>query len=383
MPPPETAAASPTGRTRTGGDDALVVEGIEKSFGDVHAIRGVSFTVPRGSVLGLLGPNGAGKTTTVNVLSTLIRPDRGRALVAGHDVTSDPAAVRRSIMMTGQYAALDESLTGRENLVLFGRLMGLSKRDARTRAADLLTGFDLEEAADRKVAGYSGGMRRRVDIACGLVTRPEVIFLDEPTTGLDPRSRQGVWSLVTALREQGITILLTTQYLEEADLLADDIVVIDKGTVIARGTADELKERTGGSWCHVVPADPAALPAVRAALTDLLGGRSDRVRVDSDGVAIPAPGGASTLTEVVRMLDARRIPLADVALRRPSLDDVFLSLTGVPDAEPAGETRRVDPQEPAGPPAPTTEPPGDPAASHPTPRPDRAEHRDAPTGPHS
>ncbi|RZK83665.1 MAG: ATP-binding cassette domain-containing protein [Rhodococcus sp. (in: high G+C Gram-positive bacteria)] len=234
-------------------DTAVLVEGIEKSFGDVAALRGVSFEVPRGTVLGILGPNGAGKTTTVNVLSTLLRPDAGRAFVAGHDVVEESANVRRSIMMTGQYAALDESLTGRENLVLFGRLMGLPKASAKSRAQDLLTQFDLLEAGDRKVSGYSGGMRRRVDIACGLVIRPEVVFLDEPTTGLDPRSRQGVWSLVSALKEQGITILLTTQYLEEADLLSDNIVVIDKGTVIAEGTADELKARTGGSYCEVVP----------------------------------------------------------------------------------------------------------------------------------
>ncbi|NLU81721.1 ATP-binding cassette domain-containing protein [Rhodococcus sp. HNM0569] len=309
-------------------DMALVVDGIEKSFGDVKALRGVSFSVPRGSVLGVLGPNGAGKTTTVNVLSTLLRPDAGTAVVAGHDVVADPAGVRRSIMMTGQYAALDESLTARENLVLFGRLMGLPKRDAKARAHELLAQFDLLDAGDRKVSGYSGGMRRRVDIACGLVTRPEVIFLDEPTTGLDPRSRQGVWSLVSTLKQEDITILLTTQYLEEADLLSDNIVVIDKGTVVAEGTADELKARTGGSYCEVVPVRLDDLPRVR----QLLAGMSHTRMVESgsDRVAIPAPDGARTLTEVLRRIDVAGIELADIALRRPSLDDVFLALTGRP-----------------------------------------------------
>ncbi|ANS27118.1 MULTISPECIES: ATP-binding cassette domain-containing protein [Rhodococcus] len=308
-------------------DTAVLVEGIEKSFGDVAALRGVSFEVPRGTVLGILGPNGAGKTTTVNVLSTLLRPDAGRAFVAGHDVVEESANVRRSIMMTGQYAALDESLTGRENLVLFGRLMGLPKASAKSRAQDLLTQFDLLEAGDRKVSGYSGGMRRRVDIACGLVIRPEVVFLDEPTTGLDPRSRQGVWSLVSALKEQGITILLTTQYLEEADLLSDNIVVIDKGTVIAEGTADELKARTGGSYCEVVPVSLDDLPRVREILSSLCPpGRV--IEEGTDRLSIPAEHGAQTLAEVLRRLDLAGVTLADIALRRPSLDDVFLSLTG-------------------------------------------------------
>ncbi|QNG19638.1 ATP-binding cassette domain-containing protein [Rhodococcus triatomae] len=308
-------------------DAAVLVEGIEKSFGDVRALRGVSFEAPRGSVLGVLGPNGAGKTTTVNVLSTLLRPDAGRAVVAGHDVVTDAAQVRRSIMMTGQYAALDESLTGRENLVLFGRLLGLTRANARARAAELLEQFDLVDAGDRKVSGYSGGMRRRVDIACGLVTRPSVVFLDEPTTGLDPRSRQGVWSLVSTLKKQGITILLTTQYLEEADLLSDNIVVIDKGTVIAEGTADQLKARTGGSYCEVVPLRLGDLPRVREVLVSLC--PPERIiETGHDRLSIPAPYGARTLAEVLRRLDVARIELADIALRRPSLDDVFLALTG-------------------------------------------------------
>lgn len=316
---------------------AVLVEGIRKSFGDVHALRGVNFEVPRGTVLGILGPNGAGKTTTVNVLSTLLRPDSGRALVAGHDVVTQAPAVRRSIMMTGQYAALDEQLTARENLVLFGRLMGLNRASAKSRAEELLRQFDLEYAAERKVAGYSGGMRRRVDIACGLVTRPEVVFLDEPTTGLDPRSRQGVWSLVSSLKEQGITILLTTQYLEEADVLSDNIVVIDKGTVIAEGTADQLKERTGGSYCEVVPLRLADLPRVHAVLTSLV--PPEYVTATGhDRLSIPAQYGAQTLAEVLRRLDISRIPLADIALRRPSLDDVFLALTGQAAVEENEET---------------------------------------------
>ncbi|WP_245721277.1 ATP-binding cassette domain-containing protein [Nocardia pseudovaccinii] len=311
-----------------GGDVAVAVADVRKSFGDVHALQGISFTAERASVLGILGPNGAGKTTMVKVLSTLLRPDSGTAVVAGHDVLKDPAGVRRSIMMTGQYAALDENLSGRENLELFGRLMGLGKSAARKRADTLLEEFDLVHAGRRAVRHYSGGMRRRVDIACGLVVRPEVVFLDEPTTGLDPRSRQGVWDLVTALKNQGITVLLTTQYLEEADVLSDNIIVIDKGTVIAEGTADELKEKTGGNYCEVVPLDPGQLGKAANALGDLV---PAAVLADVDGgdrISIPAPDGAGTLSEALRRLDAAGIKLADIALRRPSLDDVFLSITG-------------------------------------------------------
>ncbi len=307
---------------------AVHVDGITKSFGDVHALRGVSFSVPVGSVLGVLGPNGAGKTTTVNVLSTLLRPDGGHATVAGFDVVKNAQEVRKRIMLTGQYAALDQGLTGAENLELFGRLMGLSKKAARARGTELLEQFDLVAAADRKVSGYSGGMRRRIDIACGLVTRPDVVFLDEPTTGLDPRSRQAVWALVENLKTEGITILLTTQYLEEADLLSDNIVVIDKGTVIAEGTADQLKARTGDSYCEVVPRQPADLGRVRDILADVAGSSSVVDDSEPDRISIPAAHGPRTLTEVVRRLDAAHIDLADIALRRPSLDDVFLSLTG-------------------------------------------------------
>ncbi|OQS16465.1 daunorubicin/doxorubicin resistance ABC transporter ATP-binding protein DrrA, partial [Nocardia donostiensis] len=281
----------------------VLVSGIEKSFGPVEALRGVDFTAHPGEVLGILGPNGAGKTTMVNILSTLIAPDRGRAFVAGHDVVADPAAVRRSIMLTGQYAALDDMLSGSENLVMFGRLMGLRKRLARARADELIAAFGLERAAHRRVGTYSGGMRRRIDIACGLVVRPEVVFLDEPTTGLDPRSRQGVWDLVSGFKKAGITTLLTTQYLEEADALSDRIIVIDHGTVIAHGTADELKSRTGGSYCEVVPLDLEDLPVIAAALGPLLPG-DYRITLtpESDRVAIPAPEGAKTLAEALRRL---------------------------------------------------------------------------------
>ena len=310
-------------------DAAVVVEDVHKSFKDVHALRGINFQAPKGTVLGILGPNGAGKTTTVKVLSTLIRPDRGVAMVAGYDVARNPADVRRSIMMTGQFAALDDALTGRENIELFARLMGLDRASARQRAVDLLEEFDLVEAGGRVVAGYSGGMRRRIDIACGLVVRPEVVFLDEPTTGLDPRSRQSVWNLVQTLKEQGITVLLTTQYLEEADLLSDNIIVIDKGSVIAEGTANELKARTGASFCEIVPAEASLLGPAANALGNLVPPdfRFD-LAVENGRIAIPAPRGSATLAEALRRLDHARIPLADIALRRPSLDDVFLSLTG-------------------------------------------------------
>ncbi|GAA4807203.1 ATP-binding cassette domain-containing protein [Tomitella cavernea] len=309
-------------------DAGVLVEDITKSFGDVHALRGISFRAERGEVLGVLGPNGAGKSTAVNVLSTLIKPTSGRAVVAGHDVVSDAAGVRRSIMLTGQSAALDNRLTARENLMLFGRLMGLDKKSAVRRANALLEEFDLVYAANRRVGQYSGGMRRRIDIACGLVVRPEVVFLDEPTTGLDPRSRQAVWDLVSRLRDQGITTILTTQYLEEADVLSDNIIVIDKGTVIAEGTADELKARTGSSYCEVVPLHPDDVPRVIEVLDDFLPPQSRPNGEDAPtAVAVPAPKGAQTLAEVLRRLDLASIELNDIALRRPSLDEVFLNLT--------------------------------------------------------
>jgi len=314
------------------------VDGVGKSFGSVAALRNISFDVGRGEVVALLGPNGAGKTTTVEILSTLTKPDRGRAVVAGYDVVTDPAMVRRSIMLTGQHVALDDMLSGYENLVMFARLQGLKKTEAQARARHLLGEFDLEHAAGRRVGTYSGGMRRRVDIACGLVVRPEVVFLDEPTTGLDPRSRQAIWDLVTSFKEAGIATLLTTQYLEEADALSDRIVVIDRGTIVAQGTADQLKERTGGTYCEIVPRDPADVPAVAEALGTLL---PDTVRAaitpESDRITIPAPNGPGTLTAAVQRLMAANIELADIALRRPSLDDVFLALTGDSAATPDPE----------------------------------------------
>ncbi|WP_375336104.1 ATP-binding cassette domain-containing protein [Nocardia sp. SYP-A9097] len=317
--------------------DGVIVEGVEKSFGAVQALRGITFKAAPGEVLGILGPNGAGKTTIVNILSTLIAPDAGRASVAGHDVVTAAAEVRRSIMLTGQFAALDDALNGYENLVMFGRLMGLRKHAARTRAEELIEEFDLSAAAKRRVGTYSGGMRRRIDIACGLVVRPEVVFLDEPTTGLDPRSRQGVWDLVGGFRKHGITTLLTTQYLEEADALCDRIIVIDHGVVIASGTADELKARTGGSYCEIVPLRMEDLPAIALALGDLFPetNREALLTGDADRVAIPAPEGAKTLAEALRRLDSTGMELVDIALRRPSLDEVFLTLTGHLTEKPA------------------------------------------------
>ena len=310
-------------------DRAVVVDDLRKSFGSVVALRGISFEVGRGEVLGLLGPNGAGKTTTVDILSTLATPDSGTAIVAGHNVRTDPAGVRRSIMLTGQQVALDDMLTGRANLVMFGRLQGLKKAEARSRAAELLERFDLADAADRSVKHYSGGMRRRIDIACGLVVRPEVVFLDEPTTGLDPRSRLAIWELVSDFKADGIATLLTTQYLEEADSLSDRIIVIDRGTIIAEGTADSLKERTGGTYCEIVPRDMMDVPAVAAALGALLPGENRAALTDaSDRVVMPAPDGANTLIAALNLVSSADIELQDIALRRPSLDEVFLRLTG-------------------------------------------------------
>ena len=312
-------------------DNGVDVDRIGKSFGSVDALRDISFHVGRGEVVALLGPNGAGKTTTVEILSTLTKPDRGRARVAGHDVVADPAGVRRSIMLTGQHVALDELLTGYENLVMFGRLQGLKGSAARARARELLKEFDLEHAADRRVGTYSGGMRRRVDIACGLVVRPAVVFLDEPTTGLDPRSRQAIWELVTTFKDAGIATLLTTQYLEEADALSDRIIVLDHGTIVAQGTADELKERTGGTVCEIVPSDPADVYAIADALGALLPAASRAaITPESDRVSMPAPDGPDTLSAALVRLNVAEVKLADIALRRPSLDDVFLSLTGKP-----------------------------------------------------
>lgn len=306
--------------------DVIELDGVAKTFtAEVRALDGVSFSVPAGTVCAVLGHNGAGKTTTVRVLSTLVRPTSGRARVAGYDVVTQAADVRASIGTTGQLAALDGQLTGRENLVLFGRLRGLPREAARRRADTLVDQFDMAHAADRRVATYSVGMQRRIDIAAALVVTPKVLFLDEPTTGLDPRSRRMVWDTVSSLSAEGVTVLLTTQYLEEADVLSDSVVVIDHGRVIASGTADDLKRRAGFDYCTVSPVNPADLPAVLAALTGIEGAESD---ADANTVSVPARHGVATLSEVFRRIDALGIELADIGLRKPSLDEAFLRLTG-------------------------------------------------------
>ena len=294
------------------------------------ALKGVDFVVPEGSLMGLLGPNGAGKTTAIRIVTTLLLPDGGSASVAGHDVVNEPQVVRAMIGLTGQYAAVDEDLTGRENLVLVGRLSRVPKRAAFERAARLLEAFDLSTAADRQLKTYSGGMRRRLDLAASLMVSPPVLFLDEPTTGLDPRSRLALWDVITELKTEGTTIVLTTQYLEEADQLADRISVIDGGRIIAEGTADELKAKVGGDVLHLTVADLSDTSAAAAALSTVFAVPESEVVVDSDvgTVQVPVEGGTMVLIDAVRVLDAKGIEPADLGLRRPSLDDVFLSLTG-------------------------------------------------------
>lgn len=298
---------------------------VAKTFGgSVPALRDVSFSVPTGSVCALLGHNGAGKTTAVNILSTLLKPTSGQAVVAGYDVARQPDQVRRNIGVTGQDAALDLRLTGRENLVLFGRLRGLRRTMARARAEELIQQFDMSHAADRQVSGYSGGMRRRIDIAVSLVVPPKVLFLDEPTTGLDPRSRRDVWNLVASMAAQDITVLLTTQYLEEADILSDSIVILNAGEIVARGTSDELKRQTGSSYCQMTALNSEDLPRIAVALADF---QEVEVDPDTSSVSVPAPEGVATLSEVFRRMNELDIELMDISLRRPSLDEVFLHLT--------------------------------------------------------
>ncbi len=317
---------------------AVVAEDLTKRFGATEALRGVSLEVERATVLGLLGPNGAGKTTAVRILTTLIRPDGGRALIDGVDVVRDPRRARALIGLTGQYAAVDDKQTGFENLVHVGRLFHLPMAEARGRADELLERFDLVEARDRVVRGYSGGMRRRLDIAMSLIGRPAVLFLDEPTTGLDPRSRQAMWDLIDELVKAGTTTLLTTQYLDEADRLADQIAVIDHGQVIARGTASELKRRVGGDQVEVTVSNPADVGRVR----ELLAGRAcGETKVDADArtVTVPVLDITGMLPLVVRELDDAGVAVRDVAVRASTLDDVFFALTGRAAAEETGEAR--------------------------------------------
>ncbi|HWH30723.1 MAG TPA: ATP-binding cassette domain-containing protein [Mycobacteriales bacterium] len=305
----------------------ITARGLVKRYGGVTALDGLDLDVPQGTVLGLLGPNGAGKTTAVRILTTLLEPDAGEAHVAGVDVRRDPGGVRARIGLSGQYAAVDEYLTGFENLDMIGRLYKLGRTRSRERARELLERFSLTDAADRPVKGYSGGMRRRLDLAGALVAQPPVLFLDEPTTGLDPRSRTEMWDLLRELVSGGVTLLLTTQYLEEADLLADEIVVIDSGRAIAQGTADGLKAQVGGERVEVVVEGADELPAARAVLATVAVG-DVVVEEHTRRLTAPVSGGGAVLVEVVRRLDAEGIGVLDVGLRRPTLDDVFLALTG-------------------------------------------------------
>ncbi|WP_372409147.1 ATP-binding cassette domain-containing protein [Streptomyces luteireticuli] len=306
---------------------AIYAEGLVKAFGEVRALDGVDLDIPEGTVLGLLGPNGAGKTTTVRVLTTLIRPDHGSASVAGIDVLKRPDAVRHSIGVSGQFAAVDEYLTGRENLRMVGRLYQLGGREAKKRAGELLDRFNLADAADRPAKTYSGGMRRRLDLAAALVVSPPVMFMDEPTTGLDPRNRQQLWEVIEELVAGGTTLLLTTQYLEEADRLAHDIAVVDHGRVIARGTSDQLKARTGGERVEVVVHRREHITTADEVLRRF-GDGDCAVEEHTRRITVPVSGGARLLAEIIRELDARGIGIDDIGLRRPTLDDVFISLTG-------------------------------------------------------
>ena len=305
---------------------AIVAQGLVKHFGNVRAVDGIDLTVPRGMIFAILGPNGAGKTTLMRILATLTPPDSGMATIMGHDLAENPHGVRAAIAMTGQFASLDEDLTGHENLILLARLWGFRGRAARVRAETLLAAFELAEAAGKQVKSYSGGMRRRLDIAASLVVTPGVLFLDEPTTGLDPNARQGVWRMVRALAEAGVTVLLTTQYLEEADQLADRIAVIDKGKKIAEGTSRELKAATGSGFLHVALADPGRLEDAAKLLEARLGGR---VQVTPEGARLSAIAGSpKAANEALAGLIAAGIELADFAMGSPSLEEVFFALTG-------------------------------------------------------
>jgi oleandomycin transport system ATP-binding protein len=316
-------------------EHAIWAEGLVKHFGETKALDGVDLGVRTGTVLGLLGPNGAGKTTAVRVVSTLLKPDAGHATVGGYDIEKQAHQVRQLVGLTGQYAAVDEMLTGAENLLLIGRLLGIPKAQAKQRARELLEQFDLTGAAERAAKTYSGGMRRRLDLAASLVGRPPILYLDEPTTGLDPRARSGLWDLIRGLVADGVTVLLTTQYLEEADELADEIVVIDHGRVIATGTPDDLKRKTGAQMLAVRPEDVNDLPTVTTAVAELAKATPE---VRNDLVTAPVTDSA-VLPALVRRLDDANIRLAELTLRNSSLNEVFLSLTGHPaeDEETEGE----------------------------------------------
>jgi len=316
-------------------DLAIEASGLVKTFGDVHAVDGVDLAVPRGSVYGVLGPNGAGKTTTIRMLATLLQPDAGDARVLGHDIRTEGDAVRGLVSLTGQMASVDEDLTGRENLILLGWLLGLKRRAARSRADELLDAFGLGDASGRLVKNYSGGMRRRLDLAASIVVTPELLFLDEPTTGLDPRSRNQVWDIVRALRTEGTTVLLCTQYLDEADQLADGIAVIDRGTVIAEGTPGQLKASVGSGALHVRLLDPAQRERAHGVLVAELG----TVHREPDPSALSAPcADADRGAQAVAALTAAGVGLACFTLGQPSLDEVFLAITGHTASEPTDQT---------------------------------------------
>jgi ABC-2 type transport system ATP-binding protein len=317
--------------------DAIVAEGLTKSYGTVRALDGIDLRVPEGTVFGLLGPNGAGKTTCVRILTTLLKPDSGRVSVGGIDVLAKPQDVRRIIGLSGQNAAVDENLSGYENLEMIGRLYQLGKTKARERAHEQLERFELSDAANRPVKTYSGGMRRRLDLAGALVASPPLIFLDEPTTGLDPRSRLGMWDVINERVRSGTTLLLTTQYLEEADQLADEVMVIDHGRAIALGTPDQLKRQVGGERLELTVADRAQLQAA-AAVLERVCGEAPKIDANTRQLGVPATGGARMLIEVVRGLDAVGIEPTDIGIHRATLDDVFMTLTGTAvsaDEEPA------------------------------------------------
>ncbi len=307
---------------------SVVAENLVKTYnkGSVKALDDLSLDIEEGTVLGVLGPNGAGKTTTVRILATLLKPDSGHATVGGIDVFKNPKAVREIIGLSGQYAAVDETLTGWDNLVMFGRLYHLNAEQARVRARELLEQFSLTDASKRPIKTFSGGMRRRLDLAASLIIRPKVLFLDEPTTGLDPRGRMEMWGVIEGLVKEGVTLLLTTQYLEEADQLSDDIAVIDRGTVIARGTSDQLKDRVGGERLEIIVSENDIVAA--QAIIDRVAGSVSSLDRGLRKISAPVSSGTSALVNVIREFDAQGLHALDVALKRPSLDDVFISLTG-------------------------------------------------------